>query len=122
MVKFIKGIYAFTKEEVEELIRRYNNNEFVNMGRKEYVQLPIKKKTCEIDKSEFEQIILTESKKKTIYEMLKTSFYKLENFCHENYGTNDINTIKEQIKNKNRKLCSKNFFLRFFFVIFLGEI
>ena len=97
MVKFVKGVYAFTKEEVEALIKSYENSEFVKMGRKTYVQLHIKKKNNEIDKNKLEELIFQYESKKDIYEKLGSCFYKLEKFCRDVYGTVDIFAIRDLI-------------------------
>lgn len=103
MVKFVKGVYAFTKEEVEALIENYQRGEFIKMGRKTYVQLHIKKKNNEIDKNQLEELIFQFDSKKDIYEKLGSCFYKFEKFCRDVYATTDIFAIRDLIL-QNAKL------------------
>ena len=100
MVKFVKGIYAFTKEEVEQLIEKYNRNEFIKMGRKQYVQLQIKKKNKEIDQGRFEELIFYYDTKKEIYETMGSCHYKFDKFCINSYATVDIPEIRKIIQKR----------------------
>lgn len=92
-MKFIKGTYAFSEEELNILIEAFKNNEFITIKDKKYIPLHINKKNANIGKEEFENILKTTKVKKVICEKLNTSFYKLTKFIKKTYGTEDIEEI-----------------------------
>lgn len=97
-MKFKKGVYLFTIEEVTRLKTALENNEFEDYNGKNMIPLYVEKKTEDIDQVAFEIIVFEKNKKKEIYNALHSSAYKLRKFCIEKYGTEDILEIRNKLK------------------------
>lgn len=99
-MKFLKGTYLFTKEEIDRLTLALNEGKTFLHNGKTYYPLYIEKKNEDIDSEKFKELIFTKDKKKDIYLELNSSAYKLRKYCLENYKTESLKDIREIIKNQ----------------------
>lgn len=97
-MKFLKGSYLFTVEEVERLKLALEKGDFFNYNGKNMIPLYVEKKTDDIDQELFEKLVFEKNKKKEIYTSLNSSEYKLRKFCIEKYGTEEITEIRNKLK------------------------
>ena len=97
-MKFIKGIYAFTVEELNKLIELHQRGEFVEINGKQYIPLRVEKKSADFNREEFERLVFIKQTKKEIYEEMGTTFYKYRKFCEQTYGTDELAKIREIIR------------------------
>lgn len=96
-MKFKKGVYLFTIEEVERLRLALERGEFEDYNGKNMIPLYVEKKTEDIDPELFVQVIFQKNKKKEVYTALSSSAYKLKKYCLEKYGTEDIKEIRNKL-------------------------
>lgn len=101
MPKFLKGVYAVTIEEFDELLSKYNNKEFITIKDRQYLPLYVKRKSEDIEQNEFESVVDKYTRKKDLYEALGSTYFKLEKFCMETYKTSDLDEIRTIIRNRN---------------------
>ena len=94
MPKFIKGVYAFTNEEIDELINSRNSGQSVEINGKSYVPFYIKRKSGDIDDEEFRVAITTYHTKKAVCEALKTTYFKYQKYCESKFQTDSIEAIR----------------------------
>lgn len=96
-MKFLKGVYLFTVEEVERLKLALEKGEFKEHNDKKMIPLFVEKKTDDIDQEQFEKLVFEKNKKKDIYTALNSSAYKLRKFCLEKYKTEDLTEIRNKL-------------------------
>lgn len=101
MPKFLKGVYAVSIAEFDELLDQFNNKAFITIKNKQYIPLYVKQKSENINKIEFETAVLEFTRKKDLHEALGTTYFKLNKFCEATYGTDDLDKIRAIIKNAN---------------------
>lgn len=105
MPKFKKGAYLFTLKECEEIVRAYLDKKYVQSRNKVYIALKVVPKSANIEKETFEAEVLKHTKKKSLCDALKTSYFKLETFIIDTYGTSDLAVIRNQISSCNSQEC-----------------
>lgn len=95
-MKFIKGIYLFSEEEIKRLTESFNKNETVEYNGKKYFPLYCIKKSSDILNVEsFIEAIKKYKKKNEICKELNTTYFKLSKFMKAHYNTDDINEIRQ---------------------------
>ena len=93
-MKFLKGHYLFTVEEIKKLMLLLGQQKFTEYNGKQYISLDIEKKSNEINMEDFKEVILFTTVKKEIIKKLGTSAYKLSAFCKKHFQTENILDIK----------------------------
>lgn len=112
MVKHIKtesgssnGKYLITKDQLKELIAKYERNEMVEYNGKLYYCIEIKPKSKEIKHQTFLEVILNPKllRKKAFIIALETTAFKFSKYCISVYGTDDIKKIIQLEKDRLSK-------------------
>lgn len=97
-MKFIKGVYLFTPDEIERLIESQKNGEFAEYNGKKYIPLYCQKKSNDLlDVEKFKSAILKHKKKKDICNELGTSYFKLVKFMRTNFNSEDLTEVRVKI-------------------------
>jgi hypothetical protein len=96
MVKFIKGCYLLTVQELDELLKLYNQKQFVVHAGKQYLQVTIKPKSSAPTLDNLKREIKLAMSKRQLCAALGTTYFKLDKFCDEEFGCTDFDVLKRR--------------------------
>ncbi len=98
-MRFERGVYLFTEDEIKKLIEAYEQDRFVEGHKQKYYALYANQKSGEVTSDEeFRRVVLKHRRKKDMIEELGTTVFKFAKYCNTKYGTDNIAVLREKFK------------------------